>query len=194
MLATALQQNYPEVDKTLRILNTQNKAFFELGDKKMYEEEGILAEPTFFDLFPLEFKYGSSTNALTDPTSIVLSEEMAAKYFGNENPVGKEITRNKKNYQIKGVLKTNSKFHLPVNYVFPLAAAKINEEDMQNWDWYQFYSYVKLKEGSDVKALEAKFQKYTHPFLNKSACKEFEDRVKGVGQCVQIMKKTIFNL
>lgn len=166
VIATALQQNFPEIEQATRILNTQNKAFFEVGDKRMYEEEGIWTEQAFFDVFPLPFKYGSLTNALTDPTSIVLSEEMAEKYFGKQNPVGKEIIRNKITYRVTGVFKTSSKFHFPVNYIFSLAAAQIPEEQMQNWGWYQFYNYVKLKEGVDATAIEAKFQKYAHPFLN----------------------------
>lgn len=166
MIATALQQNFPEVEKAARFLNIQNKAFFEAGDKRMYEEEGILTEQAFFDVFPIPFKYGSSINALSDPTSIILSEEMAEKYFGKENPVGKEIIRNKNPYKIKGVFKTSSKFHLPVNYIFSLAVAQIPEEQMQNWGWYQFYNYVKLKKGVDAEALHVKFQKYAHPFLN----------------------------
>jgi putative ABC transport system permease protein len=166
MIATALQQNFPEVEKSTRILNIQNKAFFEVGDKRMYEKEGILADQTFFDVFLLAFKYGSSANTLTDPTSIILSEEMAEKYFGRENPVGRELIRNKKPYQIKGVYKSTSKFHLAFNYILPMAVAQIPEEQMQNWGWYQFHNYVKLKDGVNASALETKFQKYAHPFLN----------------------------
>ena len=165
MFATALKQEFPEVEKTIRVLNNPNKDLFEVGEAKFYEEGGILAEPSFFDLFPLEFTYGSAVGALADPSSVVLSKEVAQKYFGQVNPIGQEITINKELYQVKGVFQNNPKFHLPISYIVPMAAANISEERMQSWDWYQFHNYVKLKEGADPEALQAKFQAYSRPFL-----------------------------
>ncbi len=165
MFATALKQEFPEVEKTLRILSMPNKELFEVGEAKFYEEGGLLAEPSFFNLFPLEFTYGSAVGALTDPSSVVLSGEVAQKYFGQVNPIGKEISINKELYQVKGVIQNNPMFHLSASYIIPLAAANISEERMQSWEWYQFHNYVKLKEGADPEALQAKFQVYTRPFL-----------------------------
>lgn len=175
MLATALQQNFPEVEKAARIFNySDNKIFFEAGEVKLYEQGGILAEPSFFDIFPLSFKHGTNKDALTHPNSIILSEETAQKFFGNENPVGKEILLNKSALLVKGVFRNDIKFHLDLNYILPLSAAGLSTGQMQNWGWYGMYTYVKLKAGANVPALAAKFQDYTNPFLNKEPGDDFK--------------------
>ncbi len=171
MFATTLQQEYPEIDKTLRILRIPSKDLFEAGAKKMYEEGGIAPDSTFFDFFPLAFTYGTAAKALDDPTAIILSQEMAERFFGRGNPVGKAILFNKQPFQVKGVFKNNSKFHLQLNYIVPLASQEIPKERMASWGWQQFYSYVKLKEQAGVKAVEAKFQRFVkekvHPIIKE---------------------------
>jgi putative ABC transport system permease protein len=159
MSATALQQQFPEVEKTVRIYDLQSKLLFQQGDKKIYEEKGIAAEPAFFDFFQVPFKYGSAEKALNDPKSIVLTQELAEKYFGKENPVGRQILMEQEPYQVKGVLQTSFlKFHLPLSFIIPLEALQLPKERMQSWQWHQFYTYVKLKKGIEVKDLQSKFQ------------------------------------
>ncbi|PSR54998.1 macrolide ABC transporter permease [Adhaeribacter arboris] len=169
MFTTTLQQEYPEVAETLRILRIPSKDLFEAGDKKLYEEGGIAPDSTFFDFFPLAFTHGSPVKALQDPNSIVLSQKMAERYFGPENPVGKIILFNKALFTVKGVFKENPKFHLSLNFVVPLASQQIPKERMASWGWQQFYSYVKLKKEVNSRAVEAKFQKLikekVHPLL-----------------------------
>ena len=164
MFTTALKQNFPEVEKTLRVLNNSSKELFEAGDKKMYEDKGVYAEPTFFEFFPLQFKHGSPLKALEEPASIVISSTMAKKYFGDVNPVGKQLSMRKAPFQVKGVFENNPKFHLPVDYILPVAAG-LTEERLQSWDWYGFNNYIKLKKGTDAAALQAKFVNYTSPFI-----------------------------
>jgi putative ABC transport system permease protein len=157
MFTTSLQQEFPEVEKVLRVLKLQSKDLFEAQGKKVYEEGGIAVNPTFFEIFPLSFTYGTPIKSLDDPTSIVISAEMAERYFGKENPVGKEILRNKTAFQIKGVFQNNSKFHLQLAYILPFAATKIPQQRMESWGWQQFNTYVKLKEGANIQTLGAKF-------------------------------------
>src|SRR4051794_22798768 len=90
MFATTLQHGFPEAEQTARVLMLpETKTLFEAGNKKMYEESGYYVDSTFSDVFALPFKYGSATHAFDDPASILLSEEMAQRFFGNENPIGK---------------------------------------------------------------------------------------------------------
>lgn len=163
VFATTLKQEFPEVDETLRVLHTQSTNFFEAGGKKLYEEGGIHADTGFFNVFPLRFIYGSPQGVLADPASIVISQEMAERYFGNENPVGEEILYDQVPYQIKGVFENNPKFHLSPNYITSLASSVASgdfpEERLQSWRWQEFTSYVKLKKGADAEVLESKFQK-----------------------------------
>src|SRR4051794_11032116 len=78
MFATTLQQEFPEVEQTARVLMLpETKTLFEAGNRKLYEESGYYVDSTFTDVFELPFKYGVASKALNDPTSILLSDEMA---------------------------------------------------------------------------------------------------------------------
>jgi putative ABC transport system permease protein len=160
MYATTLQQDFPEAEKTVRVLMLpETKTLFEAGNKKLYEASGYYVDSTFFDVFPLSIKYGTAVKALDGISSIVLSKEMAQRFFGNENPVGKQMLMDKVPYQIKAVFEKNPKFHLQFDYLLPLPAAQLPAERMQSWGWHQFYTYVKLKQGANTSALQLKFQK-----------------------------------
>jgi len=159
MFATTLQQEFPEVEQAARVLMLpETKTLFEAGSRKLYEESGYYVDSTFMDVFALPFKYGAAAKALNDPASILLSEEMAQRFFGNENPVGRQMLMDKTPMLVKGVFKKDPKFHLQFNYLVPMAAAGIPAERMQSWGWQQFYTYIKLKRSADVNALESKFK------------------------------------
>jgi len=163
--ATALIQNFPEVETALRVVNIKSKELFEVAGKKFYEEGGFIADSNFFHIFPLRFRYGSPVKVLNDPTSIILSGDMATRYFGSVNPVGKDIRMGDSQFRITGVLENSEKFHLPINYLISLKAINYPADLMQSWQWYPFQTYVKLKEKTNVRLMEAKFQRYTRPFL-----------------------------
>lgn len=157
MVATTLKEEFPEVEQTARILMLpRTKYLFEAQNKRLYEQSGYFVDSTFFDIFPIPLEYGSRKDALKQQTSIVISEEMAERFFGNENPVGEEIIMNQTPLRITGVFEKNPKFHLQFEFLIPLPLAGIAPERMQSWGWQQFYNYVKLKEGANVKAVEKK--------------------------------------
>ena len=160
VFATTLRQDFPEVEQVARVMMTaEYKTLFEVGNNKLYEQNGYFVDSTFFGVLPLTFKYGSSAKVLDEPASIVLSDEMAVRLFGNENPVGKQLLIDKLPLRVKGVFVKDVRFHLPFNFLRPLAAVHVPAERMQSWGWQQFFTYVKLKRGTDVHELELKFQK-----------------------------------
>ncbi|MES2648163.1 MAG: ABC transporter permease [Bacteroidota bacterium] len=163
--ATTLKQNYPEVEKTVRVVGINTSELFEAGNKKLYQQGGLIADSNFFDLFPLRFRYGSPIQALEDPNSIVISAGMARQFFGNQDPVGKEIIMDKSVITVKGVIAENQQFHLPVNYIISMSQAGYKGDFMQSWQWYPFHTYVLLQKGANVQQLEKKFQAYSKPFL-----------------------------
>ncbi|HVF96874.1 MAG TPA: ABC transporter permease, partial [Flavisolibacter sp.] len=157
--ASFLKQQYPEVDHTMRILMSGDKFLMEVGDKRGYEEKGWFVESSFFQIFPIHFLKGDAATALTAPSTIVLSEDLAARYFGNEDPVGKTVSIDKDTFEVKGVMAAlPHHFHLDFNYLMSLPSAGISQERMEKWTWHQFYTYVKLKPGADVRQVQDKFQ------------------------------------
>jgi putative ABC transport system permease protein len=158
MFAPTLKQQFPEVKETARIMQISSKSLFESGDKKINQEGGILAEPSFLKIFPLRSRYGPLENALDDPSSIMISSALATQFFVNENPIGKQIIINKQPYQVNAVFMENTKFHLSLNYILPLKSANIPDIRMKSWSWQQFVTYVKIQNGSDAASLQSKFQ------------------------------------
>jgi putative ABC transport system permease protein len=157
--ATFLNRTYPEVDTTARILQSVDKFLMEVGENRNYESKGWFVESSFFEIFPLKFKSGDVATALTAPRTIVLTEDLAKRYFNNENPIDKTIYIDKDTFAVKGVLaKLPDHFHLDFNYLMSLPSAGIPPERMERWTWHQFYTYVKLKPGANVQQLQDKLQ------------------------------------
>jgi putative ABC transport system permease protein len=158
MYATFLKHSYPEVDTAVRILMSGDKYLMEVGEKQGYEEKGWFAEASFFRVFPFQFLAGDAATALTAPNAIVLTEDVASRYFRNADPINKTVKIDKDDFVVKGVVAKPSHFHFDFNYLMALPAAELPEERMQAWSWHQFYTYVRLKPGADVAALQQKFQ------------------------------------
>jgi putative ABC transport system permease protein len=136
-----------------------DKFLIEAGENRNYESKGWFVESSFFQVFPLKFIKGDPATALTAPRTVVLSEDLAKRYFGNTDPIGRTISIDKDTFEVKGVLdKLPDHFHLDFNYLMSLPSAGISKERMEIWTWHQFYTYVKLRPGTDVAQLGKKFQ------------------------------------
>ncbi|MFQ5629853.1 MAG: ABC transporter permease [bacterium] len=88
-LGPAMAADFPAIDRAARL--TRSTAVFRLGDK-IFNETVLHADPVFFEMFDFPLKYGSSDGLLRDNSKIVLSEELSFKYFGDVNPVGRQIS------------------------------------------------------------------------------------------------------
>ena len=157
--APFLKQQYPEVDQAVRILMTGDKRLIESGDKRNYEDKGWFADPAFFQVFPMKMISGDPATALSAPNTVVISEDVAKRFFGNQDALGKTLRIDKEDYAVKGVMENfPTHFHLNFRYIMSLESAGVPQERMEKWTWHQFYTYVKLKPGADVASLQNKFQ------------------------------------
>jgi putative ABC transport system permease protein len=121
-LAPALKQDFPEIIEATQyvglggqLLRYGEKAFFETGIKAV--------APAFFRMFTFPFVKGDSKTALDDPFSIVISEEIAEKYFGDEDPIGKVFSiNNRYDMKVMGVMKNvPNNSYLQFDMVIPYA-------------------------------------------------------------------------
>src|SRR3954451_14956 len=171
-IVPAMQQEFPEIESTTRLMNLfqDDKTLmqYQAGGvvKSFYEDKGYLADSTFFRLFTYNFKEGNATTALNEPNSVVISNEIAYKIFGNEPALNKTIhinsnTNGEYDYKVTGVFtpaKTPS--HIDARFIMSLKGGEIAQwvshlTDMVNNN--MFFSYLLLKPGTDSKRLEAKF-------------------------------------
>ena len=154
-LAPALAGQYPEIIDYSRVyrLTTLNTCSFayEPGDgpKRMYYEDSVsLVDAGFFDMFSYPFVAGDPALALRSPASLVVRDEAARKYFGDENPLGKKLTLNgRQDFVVSGVI------HVPGNSHFrPDFLALLTDTLDGDWNWRD-PSYVLL----DPKTSRASF-------------------------------------
>jgi putative ABC transport system permease protein len=156
--AGILRKEFPATEEVTRVLMTSEyKQLFEAGGKQLYEVHGFFVDSTFFKVFPLKFACGTPVNALNSPGSIVLSREMAARYFGDAYPVGQKILIDKKPVQVTGVFEKDPKFHLSFDYLQPISTMGVPADRMQSWGWQQFFTYVKVRQGADIRPMETGF-------------------------------------
>ncbi len=87
--AQKIQDGFPEVEKIVR-LNFAGR-LISYKDKKFYDTKTVFADSTLFDIFSLPLLEGNPQKALTAPYSIVVTEKIAKKYFGNESAIGKML-------------------------------------------------------------------------------------------------------
>lgn len=169
--ASFIQKDFPEVENSLRMMNTSQQ-LFELRDSKILESDGFYAESTVFDMLTLNIISGVMDSALIRPHTIALSSTIAKKYFGEKDPIGESIKVDRNTFEITAIFADPPKhFHLKINYLLSFATTNWHNTHQDNWQQHQFYTYFKLKPGSDATALEAKLlpfvKKYAYPTIEK---------------------------
>jgi len=158
--AARIRDKYPEVEKIGRLLNTRGS--ISRGETVFLEERIFYAEPDVFDVLKFEFTEGDPLTALSQPGNAFLSQTMARKYFGNENPVGQTISYDKRtDYKVAGVFKdipANS--HLKFDILLPWEnmAASAGPEYTEEWGHTGSYTYLRTAPGVDPLAFEGKLQ------------------------------------
>jgi len=147
----------PELRDACRI--TQAGSFlFTRNERSFYEEKVSAVDSSFFDIFSFELIKGNPKKALTQPGSIVISDEMAIKYFGTENPMGQTLLVNTKEvFQVTGVMKKmppnssiNQDFLIPFDYM------KKSQWYTDHWRNNSITTYVMLRPNVETSQVNAK--------------------------------------
>lgn len=158
-LAPAMQREIPEVEGVTRLMpNWGGSWLVEYGDKKITEQKFWRADSNFFDVFTYSFIKGNPKTALNDVTSVVITETVAKRYFGNEDPMGKtlKISCCGGSLKVTGVIEdvpANSHFHFDLLSSFRQLGNLDN-----NWGQYNYYTYAKIKTGTNIQTLTKKIQ------------------------------------
>ncbi len=148
-------QDYPEVEAYVRFINMA-RGLYKYEDKEYVEEDFFYADSVLFDIFTYKVIRGDARSALLEPNKIVLTETVAARYFGEDDPVGKTLTEGTTVYEVTGVIEdvpSNSHFR------FGALASRSNlPEQIGSWGNFGVFTYLLFPEGLDVKAFEQKMQ------------------------------------
>ena len=147
--------DYPEVQSFVRFINMP-RSLFKYEDKEFNEERFYFVDSTLFDIFTYKVLKGEVKSALLEPKKIILTEKIANKYFGKEDPIGKTLKTGTDAYEVTGVIEdvpTNSHFR------FDGVASRNNlPKQLGTWGNFGVFTYLLFPEHFDVKTFETKMQ------------------------------------
>lgn len=160
ILAPALKDEIPEIEHAATV--TWNMDHLFTVDDKSLKENGLYARKDFFHIFSFDLIAGSPDDVLAVPNSVVLSESLANKYFGNANPVGQAITVNQQTtYTVTGVFKDpTDNSTLKFDYVFPFEDWLERNQWATRWGNNGPHTYITLKEGAEAETVDAKIMNF----------------------------------
>jgi putative ABC transport system permease protein len=155
--------NIPEVEQALIMRELNGQFFNSVNGKQVYDSKGYFAENNIFNIFTYHFLQGSKKDALKDPNTIVLSEDLAGKLFPGEDALGKEVLIGKRFYlRVDGVYRD-----LPFNsairpsYLVSIRTYEIvsgRTDFRENWTAIDNDNFVLLKPGADYRDVNDKIK------------------------------------
>lgn len=147
----------PEIEKVSRMDPTNGVTIVQVqgaGASTPYtEDSGYWVDPNFFDVLSFHFLHGDRRTAFVAPNTIVLSQSLAKKLFGQVYPIGKTLKAGSATYTITGVFKEDFLNHIQAGFFASNNSDHIREQMANNTSWVvndNYYTYIKLKHGSDV--------------------------------------------
>ena len=170
----ALVSNFPEIESYTRFYKARDiVARYESGNsiEKFFTEKNIIAvDSNFLEFFGFKMLEGDPATVLLKPGSVVVTADIAKKYFGNDpdsyrEAIGKTIVmkENKKPFTVTGVLENiPSQSSIQFDFLMPVADFPAVKQFSWSWVWQQMISYVKLRDNvktdaASLQELEAKF-------------------------------------
>ncbi len=182
-LAASLKEDFPEVIKATRVKKNDEVGVVEYNSKRFNEEGIYFVDQDFLEIFTFPLVSGDIHTALKEPFSVILTQEMAEKYFGNEEPVSKTLRikewygERKYDYKIKGVLKNipeNSHFTFDflVSYNTLYTLKRGGRDSVETWSYYEPKTYVKLESHANPINLEGKFPAFLRKYKGEDSSSE----------------------
>ncbi|HEY2347947.1 MAG TPA: ABC transporter permease, partial [Puia sp.] len=157
IMQPVLKKDVPEIDKAARV-SWGEDYLFQVGEKSL-KPHGMTVDPDFLTMFSFPLLRGN-TDALDQPYSVVLTETLAKKIFGNEDPMGKSITiQRSQDHIVTGILKdlpnnTQFKFEYLMSYVYNTVRKNIDED----WGDVSIRTFVTLKRHASFASADSKIK------------------------------------
>jgi len=162
--ARTMVEEFPEVINATRFLQGSNK-LISYGESRFIEDGVYYTDSTVFDIFSWELIKGNPKTALAGPGSIVFTESMASKYFGEEDPMDKTVTfDNNREFKVTGIMKDvpeNSHF----TFDFLASLSTFDWSKSEYWLSDQYASYLLLQDGYSDKVIEDKIREFALKYV-----------------------------
>ena len=174
VMGPELKSNFPQIEQAARLERIEPKTV-KYGDNIYFEDKLAWADQEIFDMFTIEFVSGVSDDALTRPMTAVITEDVAARYFGDEEPYGKTLKVDIFNFEITGVIKNSPEnTHYKFGIISSYKTLLLDEES----EMYQFYgqwttgmhsahTYIKIAQNTDIPAFTELINRFIYGKLKE---------------------------
>ena len=165
-----LESEFPEVELVTNLVSN-NSRFIRSGDK-FIEQDGVLfTDPEFFDVFTVNFISGNPETALTVPNSVVLTDETAQRFFGDQNPVGQTLELNtNRTLTVTGVVeKWPDQSHFQFTMIEPIGDVGWLEQRRENWGAASVRTFFKLYDPSQSGTVHEKLNQFIEENVNSNS-------------------------
>ena len=158
-LEKAITDDFPEVETATTI---GKRSLYLSVEDDTFNEKGIIATPSFFDVFTFPLSEGDPQTALASPNSIVLTSALASKMFGKNASVGKTVTRKDGlEFTVTGIIeKVPENSHFTFDFITAASSDESYSQNVAEWRNSGWYTYVVLKEGTNASLLQFKFPEF----------------------------------
>ncbi|MFC2096114.1 ABC transporter permease [Bacteroidota bacterium] len=185
-LAEGLKQEFPDIESVSRLYNkffSGGYTYINYEDQQFREDKVFWVDSTVFDVLGIDLLKGNKDEALKNTNSVVITQETAKRYFGDDDPIGKLLKFDDGNiYNVTGVAKSfpvNSHLHFDF-----LASIHTNKRLVNHPDWIDVknYVYLRLKDGVSIDQIRGQMhefqKKYLSPEVKYITKLDYEDFVK----------------
>ncbi|MFD1145220.1 ABC transporter permease [Larkinella insperata] len=175
-MGPTLVKEYPEIRSFVRVRPFE-KAPLTYGNKKIIVPQMLWADSSFLQLFDYKLIKGDKASILKNPGSVVLTEERARAFFGNDDPIGKTLVvydSDTTHFKVTGVLENTPKnSHLQFDGLFSFNTFA-KADFMNNWGGNWLVTYLELADNADVASLEKKFPAFLKKHIKNEGWKFYE--------------------
>ncbi|MBU2491031.1 MAG: ABC transporter permease [Bacteroidetes bacterium] len=173
----AFKEQVTEVKDFTRIRYAENSLIV-FEDKSFYEDKTAYVDSTFLTMFSFPLVFGNPEDALSKPNSVVISEKVKNKIWGNENPIGKILVLDDRHeLHVTGVIKNfplNS--HIEFDYLISFNTFAVPTGypvTLQDWGWISFPTYLLIQSGADINKIEEQCLQILKSNLSASSKERF---------------------
>jgi len=163
-MSALLEQNIPEIQQSVRMRNNYHSTLFRYKGGFANLEESYYVDQEIFELFSFPVVKGEVETALTQPFSLVLTENSAERIFGSEDPLGKVVNYdNRQDFTVTAIVKDVPKnSSISFDALFSIEALDDVTEESVSWTHWSTQTYLLFPEDHDYRALETKIREFLH--------------------------------
>jgi len=164
LLQGELKASFPEVQRATRVFGGDMAV---TRDDKSFTQMVVTVDPDFFSMFSFDILQGNPTSPLKSPDEVLITPEMARKFFGDDDPLHKrlsiQLSDQRRDFEVGGIIEKapeNSSIQYDVLISSGTLKYNVPERVLQTWDLILFSTYVQIAPGVDLDALKQRISEH----------------------------------